>query len=121
MNSQMARHILVVEDDASVLKSISRRLRLLGFEVCPAMTAAEAIEKLNGHTTVVIDLNLPDAPGAAVLRKIRESNLPIRAAIWTATPEQAAIGELAALKPDAVFHKMEIDQLLAWIGSTEST
>src|SRR3982751_4415519 len=99
--------ILVVEDDADVLKSISRRLRLLGFEVCPAMTAAEAIEKLNGHMIAIIDLNLPDAPGATVLRKIRESNLPTRTAIWSATPEQAAVGELAALKPDAVFHKME--------------
>ena len=116
----MARQILIVEDDPSVLKAITRNLRLMGFEVSHAMTATEGIAKLDSHKIVVLDLNLPDASGATVLRKIRDENRAVRTAIWTAMPELATVGELAALKPDAVFHKVDVEKLLAWINSAEA-
>ena len=115
----MARRILIVEEDASVLKSISRYLRLLGFEVSEARTAGEGIAMLCQHEIMVIDLNLSDGSAAVVLQRIHDENRRVRTAIWTTTPELAAVGKFAALKPDAVFHKMEINELLAWIGTAE--
>jgi CheY-like chemotaxis protein len=115
----MARRVLLIDDDPGVLKSMTRCLTQLGFDVCQAATATEALAKLDGQDVVIIDLKLPDQPGTVVLRKIRTENRPIRTAIWTTSTGAAALPEVAALRPDAVFYKMDVEELLSVGGQLE--
>jgi two-component system, NtrC family, response regulator AtoC len=71
----VSRHVLVVDDDELIRWSLTERLRAEGYEVSEAGTAASAIEAAeSGVDVVLLDYQLPDGDGIAVLKKIREMN-----------------------------------------------
>jgi DNA-binding NarL/FixJ family response regulator len=114
-NTNMARKVLIVEDDASVCQALTDILVFIGFEVRAVRTAREALTALDDRDIAVIDLNLPDAVGTVVLHKIRSEGRAIRTVIWTADPDAFAPVSLG-YQPDALFHKSDIDALIAWLG-----
>lgn len=63
--------ILLVEDDLPLLRLYQGALQS-DFEVLVASTAAEALRLIENEqpAVVVLDLNLPDAPGATIIRYI---------------------------------------------------
>ena len=65
--------ILLVEDDAVLRHVISRSLIQAGHRVDAAATAADArhLWHVQPFDAVLLDLNLPDANGLAVLREAR--------------------------------------------------
>jgi len=69
------RRILVIDDDKSLLESLSRVIEKNGYEADTAQTGKEAIGKSKEHTydAVLIDLKLPDMDGIEILSK---ANLP---------------------------------------------
>jgi DNA-binding NtrC family response regulator len=68
-----ARRVLVVDDEALIRWSLAERLRLDGYDVVEAGTAAEAVSKAEaGVDLVLLDYKLPDGDGLAVLRQVRE-------------------------------------------------
>jgi PAS domain S-box-containing protein len=74
------QRLLIVEDDAAQLKTLSAIMQVRGFETDPCRTAAEAMEHFerDGADVVILDLHLPDASGIDVLRKLAESsNVPV--------------------------------------------
>ena len=111
----MARKVLIVEDDASVRNALTDMLAFIGFEVRAVATAGEALAALDGQDIAVIDLNLPDAIGTVVLRKIRSEGRAIRTVVWTADPDAFAWVN-AGYEPDALLCKPDIDALIAWLG-----
>jgi DNA-binding NtrC family response regulator len=69
----MPRRVLVVDDEAVIRWSLTERLRADGHEIAEAATAAEALERAGaGVDLVLLDYNLPDDDGLAVLRQLRE-------------------------------------------------
>jgi len=68
--------ILLVDDDAALLRTLSMNLRARGYDVLTAATGAEAARSVRAHTpeVVILDLGLPDRPGVEVLREIRTWN-----------------------------------------------
>ncbi|MDF5755849.1 response regulator transcription factor [Spongiactinospora sp. TRM90649] len=64
--------VLVVEDDLRVAGALVAGLRLQGFEVLPAYTAAEALAAPTVDL-VLLDLCLPDAKGVDLCRRLRAS------------------------------------------------
>jgi DNA-binding response OmpR family regulator len=73
-------HLLLVEDDGAIRRSLSRGLVEQGATVSTAGTAVEAIQALAvvKPDAVVLDLGLPDLDGADVLALIRaQSDLPV--------------------------------------------
>jgi DNA-binding response OmpR family regulator len=73
-------HLLLVEDDEAIRRSLSRGLVEQGATVSTASTAVEAIQALavEKPDAVVLDLGLPDLDGADVLALIRaQSDLPV--------------------------------------------
>lgn len=66
--------VLVVEDDAGVVELLVRALEREGFEVEVTDRGAEAPTRVEGGDVdiVLLDLNLPDADGLDVCRRIRE-------------------------------------------------
>ncbi len=75
--SQGIRHVLVVEDDARQRESIDRLLSNVGgVQITTAETGAQALEALKGTTfdCMIMDLNLPDLSGYALLERMAEQD-----------------------------------------------
>jgi len=72
--------VLLVDDDASLLKALRIGLTARGDEVVTAYTGAEAVNQvaLAAPDLVILDLGLPDIDGIEVCRRIRAfSGVPI--------------------------------------------
>jgi two-component system KDP operon response regulator KdpE len=78
--SPEAPRILVVDDESQILRALKVVLREAGFEVVPAETAAEALDRASVRPpqAAIVDLVLPDGDGIDVTRRLREwSDMPI--------------------------------------------
>jgi two-component system, OmpR family, KDP operon response regulator KdpE len=84
----MTQRVLVCDDEPQILRALRVILRDAGFEVDPAETAAEALDKaaVRPPHAAIIDLVLPDGDGIEVCRQLRA---------WSAMPiiVLSAIGE----------------------------
>jgi len=72
--------VLVVDDEAGLLRAVGGILGKRGFEMIPATTAEEAIEYVAGHhvDAIILDLELPGISGLEACRVLREqSDVPI--------------------------------------------
>lgn len=67
------KHILVVDDDKSILRTFTRILQKKGYEIDVAETGREAIEKTKNakFDMALIDIRLPDMDGTDLLSKIQ--------------------------------------------------
>ncbi|MSO57666.1 MAG: response regulator transcription factor [Thermoleophilia bacterium] len=80
MNSSNTQTILIVEDEQSIASFVSLYLKNAGFNVRAVQTGAGALTAFAADTPslVILDLNLPDADGLDVCRRIRAgSDVPI--------------------------------------------
>jgi two-component system KDP operon response regulator KdpE len=77
MNKQ---HILVVDDDQSILKFLSANLKARGYEVTTAMDGEKALAAVEQEMVdlIILDIMLPRMDGVEVCRRVREwSQVPI--------------------------------------------
>ncbi len=75
-----APRVLVCDDEPQILRALKVILREAGFEVVPAETAGEALDRaaVRPPEAAIIDLVLPDSDGIEVTRRLREwSQMPI--------------------------------------------
>ncbi len=75
-----AQRILVVDDESQILRALRVVLRDAGFEVVPAETASEALDRaaVRPPQAAIVDLMLPDMDGVELTRLLREwSEMPI--------------------------------------------
>lgn len=85
-------HVLLVEDDLSIIDGLEFSLRKNGFNVDIARTVKEAFLALNDKTydLLIIDLALPDGSGFDICKKVRwSSHVPI--IFLTASDEEVNI------------------------------
>lgn len=68
--------VLLIEDDPGTLRSLTRLLRLWGYEVTGANCAAAALSaSTRAHFDLIVsDVGLPDGTGPAILPELRRSN-----------------------------------------------
>src|SRR5689334_6074428 len=111
--------VLIVEDDQDSCEVLARMLRRKGHEIECAKSVGEALVKLEEWSPecVLLDLMLPDASGALVLRKIRAERLPIKVAVITAAGKNSPTLKVAlSYDPDIVFEKpLNHLDLLRWL------
>jgi two-component system KDP operon response regulator KdpE len=72
--------VLVVDDEAAILRFLKPALEANGYEMTSAGTVAEALRLIAAESpdVVLLDLGLPDGDGKDVIRRAREwSDLPI--------------------------------------------
>ena len=75
-----APRILVVDDEPQILRALRVVLRDAGFEVVPAETGAEALDRaaVRPPQAAIVDLMLPDMDGVEVTRNLRAwSEMPV--------------------------------------------
>jgi two-component system, OmpR family, KDP operon response regulator KdpE len=75
-----ARRVLVCDDEPQILRALRVVLREAGFEVMPAETAEQALDRaaVEPPDAAIVDLVLPDGDGIEVCKALREwSRMPI--------------------------------------------
>ena len=65
--------VLVVDDEADVLKLVSENLRIRGYQVSEAKSGTEALNQLRARSPslMVLDIKLPDFTGLELLNRIK--------------------------------------------------
>jgi two-component system chemotaxis response regulator CheY len=97
----MSKHILTVDDSASMRQMIGFTLRNAGFTVTEAIDGLDAIEKLHGTPVhlVITDLNMPRLDGLGLIRQVRTlpacKFLPIVMLTTESQDEKKQAGRLA--------------------------
>ena len=72
--------VLVVDDEAAILRFLKPALEANAYELTSAGTVAEALKRIAAEVPdiVVLDLGLPDGDGKDVIKRVREwSDVPI--------------------------------------------
>jgi DNA-binding NtrC family response regulator len=81
----MAEKILLVDDEAEFLKTLSERMRARGLEVSTAESAKDALAKVEKGTydAVVLDLQMPGMDGLEALRILKEKDPKLQVILLT--------------------------------------
>jgi CheY-like chemotaxis protein len=110
-------HVLLVEDDAFTARRLLRLLASRGVRhVLHATTVAQALGLLDPPPDwVILDMELPDGLGLAVLEIIRKAALPTRVVVSSATKDSRLVAAFEAWKPDLIIPK-PLDPALLPIG-----
>ncbi|MEM6296343.1 MAG: CheR family methyltransferase [Myxococcota bacterium] len=80
--------VLVVDDDELVRYALERMLGAAGAEVAVADGGAAALERLEGHDVVLLDVMMPGMSGYEVLREIRRRRPTLPAIMLTGDPSR---------------------------------
>jgi len=69
------KHIIVIDDDKSILRTFTRILQKSGYEIDVAETGKEALEKTKkkAYDLALIDIRLPDMDGTDLLIKMQRT------------------------------------------------
>ena len=109
-------HVLVVDDDARIVRFISSSLKLAGHSVCIATCGENALSLVESDRpdVMVLDLLMPGIDGFEVLRRLRAaSDVPVVAvSAHTSSAEKAlSLGANDFLakpfKPDELISRIE--------------
>lgn len=118
------RHsVLVVEDDATLVKLVAEVLTTAGFTVRTARNRAEINAEINKTPLpdlVLLDVTLPDADGFQILERMRGhpklSRLPV--ILMTARSEVADVARGLALSADGYVTKpFKLSALISAVGT----
>lgn len=73
MTNQTKPHILIVDDDEAICKTLSVILQAEGYQTTMAITAKEAIEKTGNQffNVALLDIRLPDMEGTRLLAQLQ--------------------------------------------------
>src|SRR3954453_10797556 len=106
MKERQRRLLLLVEDHRATRVALRRILVLRGWDVLEAAPVAEGLAQLDPPPDcMVLDLDLPDGPGEALLRRVRVERIPTRVVVSSGTDDRARLGEVSHMRPDAVLPK----------------
>jgi DNA-binding NtrC family response regulator len=112
--------ILIIEDHVPTQWLLRSILTRRGYEVTAAGTLAEGLDLLDGEPPpdcIVLDLDLPDGRGEALLLQIRERHLPVRVAVCSGTADDRRWDAVRRLAPEGLFRKpIDVDSLCAACG-----
>ena len=81
--------ILVVDDDPTILATVSEALDFEGFRVMTATNGAEALELVdrNWPSLVLLDMRMPVLDGWGFMRAVRERGLNLTVVVMTAAAD----------------------------------
>src|SRR5688572_13739328 len=95
--------ILVVDDDAKIVRLVRTYLERDGFTVVTAADGPAALEAIESHqpALVVLDLMLPELDGRAVIRAVRRDEEAAQTPILVLSARSSTIDRIAGLEDGA--------------------
>jgi two-component system alkaline phosphatase synthesis response regulator PhoP len=95
--------ILVVDDDAKIVRLVRTYLERDGFDVVTAATGPAALDAIERYqpALVVLDLMLPELDGRAVIRAVRRDDEGARIPILVLSARGATLDRIAGLEDGA--------------------
>ncbi len=95
--------ILVVDDDAKIVRLVRTYLERDGFSVVTASNGPAALDAIETHAPalVVLDLMLPELDGRAVIRAVRRDEESSRTPILVLSARSSTIDRIAGLEDGA--------------------
>ena len=98
-----AAPILVVDDDAKIVRLVRTYLEREGFTVVTAADGPAALEAIETHqpALVVLDLMLPELDGRAVIRAVRRDEEAAHTPILVLSARSSTIDRIAGLEDGA--------------------
>lgn len=99
--------VVVVDDDPSVLNSLARLIRAIGFKVAtfdrPTALLASVIP--TGNACLVVDINLPEMNGIELCRALAESGRGLPAILITGRSDAATRRLVEKVQSVAILYK----------------
>ena len=114
----MCKHILVIDDDASIRDAFILALKDTGYQLDTAETGEEGIEKEKSkkHDLIFLDLKMPGMSGIEVLQKIRivnkETPIYIITAFYKEFADELKNAEKERLTFELIKKPIRSDQIL---------
>lgn len=109
--------ILLVDDDATLLSVLARRVARAGYEVIAARSGADALQELDGRwpSLAIVDLMMPGMDGWELSRRIKRlADIPI-IVLSAVDASEAKISALELYAEDYVTKPFDPDELIARI------
>ena len=108
--------VLLVDDDARILRAVGAGLALEGFEVVPASggrAALAAVERID-PAVMLLDMSMPDLDGLEVLRRLRASGRDLPVCVLSARDEVGdRVAGLEAGADDYVVKPFALEEVVA--------
>ena len=101
--------ILVVDDDPTILATVSEALDFEGFRVMTATNGAEALELVdrNWPSLVLLDMRMPVLDGWGFMRAVRERGLNLTVVVMTAAAEPMVLFMIIPLRKASRYTPMQ--------------
>ncbi len=98
--------VLIVEDDPIAANSLRYLLEHYGYRALVASGVKQAIQLLDTEPQIILlDLNLPDGDGVAVMQALRNRKMTTRVAVVSAVIDHDRLQRIRSLKPEMVLSK----------------
>lgn len=122
MESLENKCILLVDDEADIVKVISKRLEKSGYRVLTASGGARALEILEKHIPdlIILDINMPDIDGIETCRRIKNKKYMSSVPVIFFTARDSVGDKVKGLKEDVhdyITKPIDHRELLARIDS----
>jgi two-component system KDP operon response regulator KdpE len=117
----MSSRVLVVDDDAQILRAVRTGLQARGYEVTTASNGETALDRLATESAdlVVLDLSLPGIDGQEVIRRLRTfSDVPVLI-LSVRESQDDKVAALDAGADDYLTKPFAIGELLARMRAVE--
>ena len=113
-------HILIIEDEEQLCRSIAEGLRMDGYETDTCLDGDEGLElcTTENYDLILLDLNLPGIDGLDILRQFRETNSSTPVLILSARGQiEDKVEGLDLGANDYLTKPFDMDELIARIVS----
>ena len=107
-----------MEDDRAQREALRRVMRTAGVLTVAVATLADAMDLIESTPPAyaIVDLNLPDGLGTALLMQLRAAGSNTRVAVTTGTTDPELLADVEWLSPDLFISKpVDPDWLLPWV------
>ncbi len=114
----MAYRILIIDDDAALLKMLQKYLEMQKYEIITAENGAEGMEKLKFQPDIILlDINMPRIDGIEVCRRIRDKvSCPV-IFLTARVEEQDVVNGLSSGGDDYILKPFRLKELEARIAA----
>jgi DNA-binding response OmpR family regulator len=111
--------LLVVEDDVTVARALSRTLARAGFSVATTRSCSAARSLAQSFDFAILDLDLPDGNGVDLARVLMASGKVPGVLFFTSSTDPALLAR-AHCMGSVVMKSLGTSPILAWLASAAS-